>query len=371
MMSNKAEIQGHPANAEEGANMGRIAVAFTVPGGVSLVEEEDRPLLGHEVRVRTLYSGISTGTEMSFYRNTSPYMHKRWDDEMRLFLDDPGMQSTQYPVVAGYEEVGEIVEAGMDVEDLLTGTIIYGTWGHRSEQILDADYVRDRVLAQGTDPLHGIFSHIGAIALNGILDSSIRLGETVAVFGLGVVGQLVAQLARLSGANVIGVDLIPMRLRMARELGALHAIDGRGVSAAEEIKRLTGGRGADVCIEASGSTRALNEAIRSCAYSSKVVTLGFFQGAAQGLYLGEEFHHNRINIVCSQISRVAPDIQHRWDRPRLAHTFMRLAVEGKVQLRPLVTHIVPAEQAPDLFRLLDEKPSEMLQAVIDFGGSAL
>ena len=351
--------------------MGRVAVAFTGPGSVSLLQEDDRPMLGHEVRVRTLYSGISTGTEMSFYRNTNPYMHKRWDPEAHLFLDDTGKQSVQYPVVAvGYEEVGEVIEVGAGVDDLPVGTIVYGTWGHRSEQIIDAEEVRARVLGNGTDPLYGIFSHIGAIALNGILDSSIRLGETVAVFGLGGVGQLIAQLAKLSGAEVIGVDLIPMRLRVAQELGAAHVIDGRAVSASEEIKRLTGGRGADVCIEATGSSQALNDAIRACAYSSKVVTLGFFQGAAQGLYLGEEFHHNRINIVCSQIGGVAPELQYRWDRMRLVRTFMRLAVEGEVQVRPLVTHIMPPEQAPDLFKLIDEKPAEVLQAVLDFRGSS-
>ena len=121
-----------------------------------------------------------------------------------------------------------------------------------------------------------------------------------------------------------------------------------------------------MCIEASGAAAALNEAIRACAYSSKVVALGFFQGHAQGLFLGEEFHHNRVNIVCSQISGQAPELQHRWNGLRLAQTFMRLAVEGKLQLRPLITHVMPAAEAPALFKLLDEHLPEVLQAVLDF-----
>jgi 2-desacetyl-2-hydroxyethyl bacteriochlorophyllide A dehydrogenase len=349
--------------------MPRVAVAFTGPGNVALIEEEDSPPLEGEVRVRTLYSGISTGTEMATYRNTNPYMHKYWDPASRLFVLGGAHEPLRYPVVAGYEEVGQVVAAGAGVTDLPAGTLVYGTWGHRSEQNVDAGHLRDRVLPPGADPLYGIFSHIGATALNGILDSSIRLGETVAVFGLGVVGQLVAQLAALSGAEVIGVDLIPARLRLAQQLGAAHVIDGREAPAAEEIKRLTGGRGADVCIEASGSARALNEAVRACAYASKVVALGFLQGDAKGLYLGEEFHHNRINIVCSQIGGVAPELQHRWNRVRLVQTFMRLAAGGKLQLRPLITHIAPPEQAPELFRLMDEQPAEVLQAVLDFGGA--
>ena len=365
--------------------MPRVAVAFTGPGSAGLIDEEDRPLQEHEVRVRTHFSGISTGTEMSMYRNTNPYMHKHWDESRRLFVELGAHEPMRYPVVAGYEEVGWVVESGTGVSDLPAGTLVYGTWGHRSEANVDAAHVRDRVLPPGTDPLYGIFSHIGAIALNGVLDAGIHVGETVAVFGLGVVGQLVAQLAALSGAEVVGVDLIPARLRLAQELGAAHVIDGGEVPrsgapqvprsgapqvpAAEEIKRLTGGRGADVCIEASGSSRALNEAVRACAYASKVVALGFFQGEAKGLYLGEEFHHNRIDIVCSQIGGVAPDLQHRWDRVRLVQTFMGLAARGRLQLRPLITHIGPPEQAPELFRLMDEQPAEVLQAVLDFGGS--
>jgi threonine dehydrogenase-like Zn-dependent dehydrogenase len=212
----------------------------------------------------------------------------------------------------------------------------------------------------------GIFSQIGAIALNGILDSSIRLGETVAVFGLGIVGNLVGQLARLSGARVIGVDLLPQRLDKAREVGFDLVINGQNGSAAEQIKELTGGRGADVCIEATGAIPALNEAIRAVAYSSKVVALGFYQGGAQGLILGDEFHHNRINLVCSQISGVSPDLQHRWNQNRLVITFMELLAQSRVQVQPLLTHIRPAWEAQALYDLIDRQPDSVLQAVLDF-----
>jgi threonine dehydrogenase-like Zn-dependent dehydrogenase len=124
-----------------------------------------------------------------------------------------------------------------------------------------------------------------------------------------------------------------------------------------------------VCIEATGSTAALHEAVRSCAYGSRVVALGFFQGEARGLRLGEEFHHNRIAIVCSQIGGVAPSLTHRWDRTRLETTFMRLVADDRVQLRPLITHIAPLERAGDLFATLDTEPDAVMQAVIAFEGN--
>jgi threonine dehydrogenase-like Zn-dependent dehydrogenase len=246
------------------------------------------------------------------------------------------------------------------------GGLVYGKWGHHSRVTLTAEYLRERRLPEGVDPVLGIFSQIGAIALNGILDSSIRLGETVAVFGLGIVGNLVGQLARLSGARVIGVDLLPQRLEKAREVGFDLVIDGRAESAAERIKTLTGGRGADVCIEASGAIPALNEAIRAVAYSSKVVVVGFYQGGAQGLVLGEEFHLNRVNLVCSQISGVSPDLQHRWNQDRLVVTFMDLLAQGRLQMQPLISHIRPAWEAQELYDLIDRQPDSVLQAVLDF-----
>jgi threonine dehydrogenase-like Zn-dependent dehydrogenase len=147
---------------------------------------------------------------------------------------------------------------------------------------------------------------------------------------------------------------------------ALKADEG---SPAEKIKALTGGRGADVSIEVSGYTGALHEAIRATAYSSKVVALGFFQGQANELYLGEEFHHNRIHLLCSQISNVAPNLSYRWDRLRLIHTIMDLQVQGALNLRPLITHIIPFDRAAEAFDILDRSSEDALQIVLDFSGA--
>jgi len=345
--------------------MGSVLV-FEAPHQIRIAAEQERALAADEVRLRTLFSGISAGTELTAYRGTNPYLHKRWDGNRRLFVADD-RAGPEYPLLGwGYEEVGEIVEVGEGVADLMAGQRVYGTWGHRTSHVATAEYARARILAPQVDPVLGIFSRIGAIALNSILDAQINLGETVAVFGMGVVGQLVAQLARLSGAQVVAVDLIDARLELAHRLGAHVAVNGGAQSPAEAIKELTGGRGADVCIEASGSTAALNEAIRACAYSAKVVAMGFFQGEARALLLGEEFHHNRINIVCSQISGVGPELKYRWDALRLSTAFMELIAGGRLDLAPLITHVAPLEQAASLFELLDQRPEQVIQAVISF-----
>jgi len=344
------------------------ALLLNAPRELAFEQLEERPLQPDEVRIRTLFSGISAGTELTQYRGTSPFMNRRWDEASRLFVaaDEP---SWPYPVRnLGYEEAGEIIEVGAATQGLKVGQRLYGTWGHRTHHIAASDYVRDRLLPEDADPRIGIFSHIGAVALNGVHDAQIRIGDTVAVFGLGVPGQIVVQAAARSGARVIAVDPDEGRRGVALKHGASVAISPEG--AAEQIKSETGGRGADSCIEVSGAPPALAEAIRTVAYSSRVVAMGFFQGEVAGLRLGEEFHHNRVQLICSQISGVAAEASYRWSKPRLWRTAVELQHAGLLDLIPLITHVAPFDDAPAMFARLDAGEPGLLQAMLDFGSAA-
>jgi 2-desacetyl-2-hydroxyethyl bacteriochlorophyllide A dehydrogenase len=345
--------------------MGRVVV-FQGPREVFLSDYADRALEPDEVRLETLYSGISAGTELTAYRGSNPYLSKRWDPAHRLFVQDT--VSLEYPVEGwGYEEVGRVAEVGPDVTRVREGDVIFGTWGHRSTQIMREPAAAARSMSSEVHPINGVFSHIGAIALNAVLDADIHVGETVAIFGQGVPGLIAMQLVRLNGAKVVAVDRIPKRLRLARELGAECVIDAAAADAAEAIRERTSNRGADVSIEFSGAYSALNEAIRATAYNSRVVVSGFFQGDGRGLRLGEEFHHNRIELVCSQISGVSPRLDHRWDEHRLRSCVMGLQAEGKLDFESLISHTFPAEDAAEAFRLLDENADETVQVVLTFG----
>lgn len=346
---------------------GARALVLNAPRELAFEPIEMRDLAPGEVRIETLYSGISAGTELSQYRGTNPFMHRRWDEESRLFIDSE-VPSWPYPVRnLGYEESGEIVEVGSAVTDLEPGQRVFGTWGHRMQHVADAAYARDRIIPEGADPRIGIFSHIGAVALNGVHDAQLRIGDVVAVFGLGVPGQIVAQAARASGATVIGVDPDADRRTRAKEMGAAHVLDPRNEAIANAIKEMTNGRGADACIEVSGAPPALSEAIRSVAYSARVVAMGFFQGEVAGLRLGEEFHHNRVQLVCSQISGVAAEASYRWSKPRLWRTAVELQHQGVLSLVPLITHSASFDEAPALFARLDEGEPGLLQSVLEFG----
>jgi len=339
-------------------------VSFAGPRHVQLVPFDPEPLTAGSVRISTWYSGISAGTELTAYRGSNPYLTSSWDATARLFVEGP--PSFAYPVVGwGYSEVGQIVEAAPDVEAPRVGEVVFGIWGHRSEAVVQASAVRDQVwTADGA--LSGCFARVGAIALNAVLAAEAHLGERVAVFGQGVVGLLATRLATLSGAEVVAVDTHPRRLDAARAMGAVETYAADVPGGAGAAVRAWSGGGVDSAIELSGSDRAVHEAVRSVLVDGTVVASGFYQGGAGRLRLGEEFHHNRVRIVASQISDTPVALGARWNRNRLVRTFMHQVEAGRVDTGSLVTDVVAAADVAAVFERLDRGDPEILQAVLRF-----
>ena len=168
------------------------AVIFPAPREVDLTTYPERDLGPNEVRLKTLYSGISAGTELTAYRGTNPYLSKAWDADRRLFVGEQGAWS--YPMAGfAYEEVGEVAEVGTAVTQLGPGEVVWGVWGHRSTHVADEAWAAARTLPEGLNPVCGIFSQIGSIALNAVLDAEVNLGECAVVFGQGVLGLITTQ----------------------------------------------------------------------------------------------------------------------------------------------------------------------------------
>ena len=341
-------------------------VQFNAPRDVALVEDEPRPLTPTDVRVATWYSGISAGTELTAYRGSNPYLTGTWDPQARLFRS--GAPTFAYPVAGwGYSEVGQVVEAGEAVTGLQVGDVVHGIWGHRSECVIPAVELECSVLKPTADPLTGTFARVGAIALNAVLAAEVALGDRVAVFGQGVIGLLATRLAVLSGGAVYAVDAVPERLEVAREFGAEQVVpaahpDGAGAA----VRALSRGVGVDAAIELSGSDRALHEATRCVVVDGTVVASGFYQGGATNLRLGEEFHHNRVRIVASQISGTPRGRGRGWDAGRLVRVFMRQVAAGRVDAARLVTDVIDAADVAEAFRRLDTGDPAVLQVVLRF-----
>ena len=312
------------------------------PGKTGFTEFKLESLGETQALARTLYSGLSHGTEMHAYR---------------------GLDGGSYPCGTGYSNVGEIIDVGKNINNLSIGDLIFAYSGHATHFVVDD--ANPLKLPTGLTPQAGVFLALLGVAYNGILEARIVLGETVAVFGLGVVGQLVCQLARLSGAGqILGIDPIELRRQKAKEIIADVTLNSVETDVAQEVKKLTEGAGADIAIECSGATAALNEAIKAVRVYSPVVILSWYSGGSPDLYLGREFHFNKIKLLQAQGSGVNPELLARWTHERKIKS--SLAYMPKLKLNELITHTIDFADAQIAYDLVDKNPEETIQVVLKY-----
>jgi 2-desacetyl-2-hydroxyethyl bacteriochlorophyllide A dehydrogenase len=341
---------------------------LTEPRSIAVRPYGEEPLAANEVRAEAIVSGISHGTELALYRGVSPFDGKRFDTDLRVFVDDAARAA--YPMRLGYEWVGTVTETGADVQAPRAGDLVHLSLPHRETHTFAVDDERKPLtpLPGDLDPERAALLSSATIALQAIHDARVKVGDTVAVFGLGVFGLLAVQLARLSGARwIAAVDPIAGRRELARRLGADAVLDPAAADAGCEIKVGVGRGGVDAAIEFSGRYSALHAALRSARLAGTVVAAGFYTGGAgDDLRLGEEWHHNRLSLVSSMSGWGAPHREAGWDRPRLRATVLELIASGRLEVDALVTQRIPFAQAAGAYDLIDREPETALKVVLEY-----
>jgi NADPH:quinone reductase-like Zn-dependent oxidoreductase len=319
---------------------------------------------GH-VRVRTVRSAISPGTEMTFFGKdaSNVYLHKTWNESLRLF--EAGTPSMEYPIVFGYRAAGEVVES-RDPR-VAVGHRVFGNWRHTETSTMPVERALEQQLPDDLSWDDGVdVAQMGPICVNAVAYAEgEHVGSPVVVFGAGPVGLITAQVARADGAErVYVVDRIAERLAIAVSLGLepVHADGERDVAAS--LKRQHGSEGIPVAFECSGSTAALHEAIRVVKRRGLVVGAGFYQGEGRGLSLGDEFHHNGIRVACGQIGNVHPSTDWAGLRART----IELRRSGAVALGELPRLTLPVERVAEGFAALG-RPADVLQVALTYDGA--
>jgi threonine dehydrogenase-like Zn-dependent dehydrogenase len=288
------------------------------------------------------------------------YLHKHWNEELRLF--DAGPPSISYPIAFGYRAVGEVVESR--APDVPVGQRVFGNWPHTELTTMPASQALAQALPVPLTWDDGVdMGQMGPICVNAVAfaEGEQRGGPTV-VFGAGPVGLLTAQIAMAAGAGpVYVVDRIPSRLAIAASLGMEPVRADGQTDVAATLKRRHGADGVFVAFECTGAAAALHEAIRVVRRRGLVVAVGFYQHDAVGLRLGDEFHHNGIRITCGQIGNIHPD--HDWTSLRAES--VRLGESGCVVFGGLPRLTVPIEQVARGIEAL-RRPDEVLQVAISY-----
>ena len=313
-------------------------------GDVEVPEPQDGQLL-----VRAEHSGISAGTEMLAFRGELDPSLPR--DEALGALSG----TFAYPFPYGYAVVGRVERSRAGIPD---GARVFAFHPHQDLFVVDE---ADAVELDGGDPRLAALLPLVETGLQISLDAAPRLGEDVVVLGLGCVGTLAAALLARAGARVIGSEPDPARRRAAAAFGI------RTVEPAELESRVTaatGGRGADLVVEATGSPAALSEALPLLAHEGTALVCSWYGTKPVSLPLGADFHRRRLTIRSSQVSTIPARLAGRWDRAR--RRAVARALLDELPLAELATHEFPFEAAADAYAAIDRGEPGLIHATLRY-----
>jgi len=335
-------------------------------GKVILREYQKRSLKPNEVRVRSEFSAEKHGTTLVFYKGLTPFSKKKWDDELGLFV--PGENETSlFPMYLGNITVGTVEKVGEKVSSFKVGDRVYGYLPIRETHTVDEEKLHP--VPPGLTDEEIVCIDPAVVALMSVREAHLRLGDRVAIFGLGAIGLLAVQMARLSGASfIVAIDPISDRRDLAKKYGADLTLDPGDLDTGLKIKQATGKKGVDVSIEASGSYRALQDAIRGTGYGGTIVPVSFYHGEAKGLNLGEEWHFNRHIMVSGARVESEPYRDYPlWDRDRIYKTVIQLFQRKALNIDGFL-HIVNFKDILQAYKILTEQPNKWIKLAVRYKG---
>jgi len=354
-------------------------------GATTVVEVPAPEPFAGMVLVRTAASLVSAGTErasLEFSKKGLLAKARSRPDLVRRVLDkartDGALSAWEaasawldQPRALGYSSAGVVIGVGEGVDVFRVGDRVACAGGGYASH---AEIVRVPVnlsapVPAGVELEHAAFATVGAIGLHGLRLAEPELGETIAVIGLGLIGLLVVQMARAAGCTVIGVDLDPRRVELARTIGADAALVAGGEGVREAARALTGGLGVDAALvpAASSSSDPVILAADLCRDRGRVVVMGAvgmelprppFYEKELSFRVSRSYGPGRYDPLYEEAGVDYPAGYVRWTENRNLRAFLGLVGEGKVRVAPLVSHRIPIAEGERAYRVVaGEEPS--------------
>lgn len=360
-------------------------------GELSVIETPPPALSSKGVLVHNLFSVVSAGTERATVEVgqqsllgkalARPDLAKQvWEK-----VKQEGFSSTLSKVMArlesyralGYSSAGVVLEVGVEAEGYAPGDLVAcagGGYANHAEIV----FVPQNLCAgvpPGVLPEAAALATLGAIALQGVRQAAPCLGETVAIIGLGLVGQLSIQLAKAAGCRVIGIDLRPQSVERALSAGADRAALRHDANLKNWVAELAGGRGVDAAIICA-STKS-NDPVELAAEllrdRGRVVVVGdvgmeipraiYYQKELE-LRLSRSYGPGRYDPAYEEKGADYPIGYVRWTEKRNMEAFLHLLAEGKISAEKLITHRFPIERATEAYNLLLDTKGEYSIAIL-------
>ena len=350
---------------------------FAVEGKPVVLEVPEPELRANDVLVAPIFSAISVGTETGIIRGSDPATPEtdvfkvagppkpklrgagvRWDGD-RPRQAQPGHHHL------GYGLCGRVLAVSDTVTDIQVGDLVACSGdqaAHHAERVAVPRNLLAKV-PEGVRPEQAAFVTLGTIATHGLRRTGCHFGETVVVYGLGLLGLLTTQIARAAGIYTIGIDIDHRRFDQALSYGAMAALDPREGDATARVQELTNGFGADAVILTvfTTSSEPLNHAFDLCRQRGTVVGIGAF-----GMDIARERMFSRDVTFLPSLAYGPGRYDHvyeeggvdfpigyvRWTENRNQEAFLRLLAEGKVEVDSLAPVHMPLEEAPTAYDLL-------------------
>lgn len=308
--------------------------------------EVESVLAPGQVLVRNRLSLVSAGTELAMFNRT----HRGFDD--------PDFSYAKYPFKPGYAAVGEVVEMASDVKVLKIGDRLTHSGHHAQYRILSADTaVR---VPDGVADEDAVFLKMIEIAMASLRLEPVRFGETVAVIGMGIVGNLCAQLCKLAGGGIVaGADLLPERLKRALDCGVDRLLDLREKSLAEWGTSLTPD-GPSLVVEAVGSSSAISSALKGVGKGGRIVLLGSPRTLME-VDPYYDIHRRGVRIIGAHGNAVAPEVREA-DREFI----MMMLLQRRLKLAPLRSHTMPFREAANAYEGLRDHPEKYVGVILTY-----
>lgn len=330
--------------------MKRNTIVFTRPYTAEYLAQEVPTLSQDSVLVKTQYTVVSGGTE-------------------RACITAMNNTAQHFPGSLGYCGVGIVEQIGENVKNVSVGDRVLVYHGiHSSYNVVPQEKVT-KVDDNSIDSLEAAFVVIATMGLGGVRKLELELGESAMVMGLGLLGMFALQFLARSGANpLIAVDLNPERRELALKLGADYALDPSAEDFVEQVKKITKGKGVNACVEVTGVSKAMSQALDCASWMGRISLLGCTRVSDCAVDYYQKVHRPGIKLIGAH-NFVRPKVEsypHHWTHHDDCRAILDLISAKKVQVLPMVSRVVKPETAPEIYKQLCEDKNFPMGTVFDW-----
>lgn len=322
-------------------------ITFTSKGVVEILPfDAGKPAKG-QVLVQAVVTAISAGTELS-----------------RLY--DTHMVSRPFPQNTGYLSCVRVLEAGEGVVGVDKQSLYISPMGHLSHCCIPASQLTR--VPDGIAPEEAVFTGLLSVSLRSVRQAQLQLGSSVLVFGLGLIGQYAQLFARINGATrVVGIDPSAKRRALASQTGLTHLFDPNDAGLDSALAQVTPDGRFDAVFDSTGVSRVIAGLPR---YLKDFGTLMILGGVHKPVELDLYTHIQKRNLRL--IGSGSPDPHNfPFDTEKAnQNTILDLMQARRLDIKPLITHMVPVEDAPRMYRMLQEQKDQALGVVFQWDRAA-